>query len=158
LLPSVAVLAALTGAAQSAHADGFVCATYDRELLVKVYNHTQPSQGTRNAAVMIVSDPSAPAGKQTIAVFRDTDSTLQSFGATYLATVSPRTLPNLNLADTFISAFSLDSIQELDLSVNFSYGLPVVKDGIVDGMLVIQKLNGETVRKEVTCTRYLKGN
>src|SRR4051812_1738186 len=53
-------------AATAAHADGFECQTVDQDLNIKVYNHTSPSEGTRVASVMVLSDPSVSAGKKTI--------------------------------------------------------------------------------------------
>src|SRR4051794_24335558 len=72
----------------AAMADGFVCGTNDGALSVKVYNHTDASEGTRNAAVLVISDKSVQGGRKTIAKFSDVESTLVNYGAIYVADVS----------------------------------------------------------------------
>jgi len=49
-------------ASAAAHADGFVCQTVAGDLNIKAYNNTDATSGTRNAAVMVLSDPSVSGG------------------------------------------------------------------------------------------------
>ncbi len=49
----IALLSVVVGGVSAARADGFRCA--GAGLHATLYNHTQPSEGTKNAAVLIVS-------------------------------------------------------------------------------------------------------
>jgi hypothetical protein len=48
----------------NAFADGFKCEQLIHTLKIKVYNNTQPTEGTRNPAVMVLSDSSVAFGKK----------------------------------------------------------------------------------------------
>src|SRR3984957_6786176 len=89
-MKTLMVVALVLGTASSAFADGFVCQAKNGSLTVKAYNNTQPSIGTRTAAVLVLSDPETNAGEQTIARFTDVKGTLSSSGATYTANIDLR--------------------------------------------------------------------
>lgn len=147
------VLAALT--ATAAHADGFNCQTEAGDLVIKAYNNTQAAEGTRNAAVMIFSDPSVGAGKKTIARFSDANETVRNVGATYEAKVDLR-FNDSSLGGRNIGGTKLRFIDTLTLEVAFNYNHPIASGESVEGTLTVLKRNGEELSHAVECTRYLK--
>jgi hypothetical protein len=138
-----------------AHADGFVCQTHEGDLTIKAYNNTQAENGTRNAAVLVLSDPSVGAGKKTIARFTDINETLTNVGASYDATVDLR-FNDSDLAGRNIGGTKLGQLKTVHLDVDFSYSTPVAAGASVEGTLVLIKRNGSELTHAVTCTRYLK--
>jgi hypothetical protein len=48
----------------NAFADGFKCEQLIHTLKIKVYNNTQPTEGTRKAAIMVLSDSSVAYEKK----------------------------------------------------------------------------------------------
>src|SRR4051812_11764687 len=98
----VMMMALVLGSA--AHADGFVCENLAENLKIRVFNKTNPEQGVRNAAIMIVSDPSVLAGNKTTATFEADNSVLTNDAAVYTAMVDLRRsgsdLKGRNLAGT----------------------------------------------------------
>src|ERR1035437_8361085 len=69
-------------AISTAKADGFKCEGVNTGINVQVFNHTNPSEGRRTAAVMIVSDSYINSPNKTIAKFTDENNTLvyQGYG------------------------------------------------------------------------------
>lgn len=148
------IFAVIAAFSAPAYADGFVCGTLDRELQIQVYHSTNPAQGTRNVSVMILSDPTAPWGQQTIARMNRMDETLRNNGTSYYAQVLP---PRPNTPETsYIGAISLYELRLITLHVHFSYTTPIPPGAPVNGVLVLQKLNGEQLAQDVSCIRYLK--
>lgn len=140
-----------------ARADGWVCGTTDSELKIQVYNHVDADRGTRNAAVMVISDKSVRGGNKTIASFSDAEGSLTNSGATYLARVD-RHIAEGGRVGEYIGGTRLGYVRTVLLDVYFNYGRPVRDGLLVNGKLVLEKLNGQTVTKHVGCARYLKNN
>ena len=150
------LLAALALTSASAHADGFKCADSAREgLNVTVYNHTDASEGTRNAAVMIVSDSNINYGNKTIARFKDSSSTLSSSGASYVANVDLR-FNDSSRKGELIGGTKLGQLDQIELDVDFSYGSPVEAGTTVPGTLSLVKRDGDVITIDMDCKRYLK--
>jgi hypothetical protein len=150
------VLFALTIAAASmAQASGFVCET-ESGLNIKVYNHTDSNQGTRKAAVMIISDSFVGGGNKTIARFTGVKQTLKSKSQTYVANVDLRFADSRN-AGELIGGTKLGQLDEIVLDVMFSYASPVAAGTEVPATLTLVKRNGQSIEEEVSCVRYLKG-
>jgi hypothetical protein len=139
----------------TAQADGFVCEGNRDSLIVKVYNHTQPTEGTRNAAVMVVSDPSIQLGNKTIARFSDVNSTLSNKGAFYMADVDLR-FNDSGRKGELIGGTKLGQLKHISLDVNFSYGEPINSGETAPAILSLIKRNGETIDLDMNCSRYLK--
>jgi long-subunit fatty acid transport protein len=150
----VIALAALS-ASSFAHADGFVCKTVEGDLTIKAYNNTQAEEGTRNAAVMVLSDPSIGFGKKTIARFTDLNETLTNVGASYEAKVDLR-FNDSNLAGRNIGGTKLGFVKAVVLEVVFSYNTPVSQGSELEGTLTLVKRNGQELTHDVLCKRYLK--
>ncbi len=148
------VLAAVLVSA-NAHADGFTCEATRDSLAVTVYNHTQPSEGTRNAAVMVVSDPSLQFGNKTVARFSDVNSTLSNRGAFYVADVDLR-FNDSGRKGELIGGTKLGQLKHIKLDVDFSYGEPVNAGDVVPALLSLIKRNGDTIEISMNCSRYLK--
>ena len=148
---SVMVLAA-SGAAR---ADGFVCQTVEGDLNVKVFNKTRASEGTRNAAVMVLSDPAVSGGRKTIARFTDANETLANEGARYTANVDLR-FNDSERKGELIGGTKLGHLKTIDLDVAFSYADPVADEAGIEGVLTLTKRNGEVITLDLDCARYLK--
>jgi hypothetical protein len=150
------VILALTviAAATVARADGFVCQT-ESGLNVKVYNHTDASQGTRTGAIMILSDSSVGAGNKTVATFSHVKGTLASTSANYVADVDLR-FSTSNRKGELLAGTKLGEVDMIVLSVDFSYAAPVEAGEELSGELTLIKRNGQTIIEQASCERYLK--
>lgn len=150
----VLALAMVTGA--SAFADGFICSDANGDLRLKVYDKTQPKEGTKDAAIMIVSNPSATPGNQTIATFNSDDSLLANDSSSYTAEVDLR-YNTSNQAGADIGGTQLGQLKYITLDVDFSYSNPVPNGTVVSGEVTLTKRdNAGDVDIAVNCTRYLK--
>ena len=146
----VFVAALLVGG--TAMADVFVCQTLDGDLNFKIFNNTDPSVGTRNAAVMIISDPSVSYGNKTIATFSAEAATLSNEGTAYRGVVDLRRLSGgENIVGT-----KLSNLKYVDVHVYFSYDRPLAVNEMVSGQLVLHKRDGTSFRERLECKRYLK--
>jgi len=150
------VIAAIL-ASSAAKADGFVCQTVEGDLNVKVYNQVQPEQGTRNAAVMIVSDPSIRAGNKTIAKFSAANGTLTSRQMMYVADVDLRFTDSSRVGE-LISGTKLGELTEISLNVDFAYSpaSTMAAGEETAAELKLVKRNGAVITRDVVCSRYLK--
>ena len=155
VLKSILVAASITGT--SAVADGFVCENLDANVRVKVYNKTQPQEGTRNSAIMVLSDPSISSGKKTTATFEADNSLLDNHGSVYTSEVDLR-FRSSNLKGRNFAGTKLGNVKFITLDVDFNYSHPVADGTQVGGELIVMKRNGtEDIHLPVICTRYLKG-
>lgn len=139
----------------AAHADGFRCTTEDKDLNIAVYNNTDPEAGTRNAAIMILSDPTIQYGRKTIAKFTDIKSTLSNQGAAFLAKVDLR-VSESNRSGERILGTTLGQLATIALGVHFDYNHPILAGDMTTGRLVLTKRNGQQKAVAVECERYLK--
>ena len=149
------VMAAVMATSSAAFADGFVCETRAQDLNVKVYNNTKAENGTRNAAVMVVSDPSVTYGRKTIARFTDVNGTISSKGAYYTANVDLR-FNDSSRKGELIGGTKLGELDTIELAVDFNYSRPIADGEEVRGTLLLNKRNGQTIEKALDCVRYLK--
>lgn len=138
-----------------AKADGFVCKS-SSGLTLRAYNHTHPELGTRNAAILIISDSKISEGNKTIASFSDAKGTLQNNALVYTAKVDLR-VKESNRKGELIAGTKLGYLESVSLYLNFTYAEPVNAGASVYGLLSLKKRNGETIIDEVNCLRYLKG-
>ena len=146
----------MTLASFNAYADGFVCRQVDGDISVKVFNNTNPNEGTRNGAVMVISDNSVQGGRKTVARFLEVTNTLSNEGAHYIANVDLRYSDSRRQGELLFGT-KLGYIDTVDLFVNFSYRFPMNRGEITEGTIVITKRNGETISEQMDCVRYLKG-
>ncbi len=153
-MKNLIALMIVLGVAQ-AKADGFVCETWDGDLVVKVYNKTQPEDGTRNASVMVLSDPQVQKGRKTIARFQADNEVLTNHSARYEAEVDLR-FSDSSRKGELIAGTKLGQLDRISLDVAFSYANPTEEGDEMDGTLVLEKRNGQTIKKQLTCVRYLK--
>jgi hypothetical protein len=137
-----------------AHADGFKCIT-ESGLNIKVYNHIDPSKGTRNAAVMVVSDANVGLGNKTIATFYADKGVLTSRVLTYVAKVDLR-VSESNRAGELIGGTKLGYLARIILNVDFSYSSPLFDGEKTSATLLLQKRDGKQAVESAICTRYLK--
>jgi len=149
----ITTLVLLSGLTQ-ARADGWVCATEDESLRVRVYNHVQPELGTRTAAVMVFSDPRVGAGRKTIARFT-AGNTLSNLGSSYEANVDLR-FADSSAKGELIAGTKLGFIDTITMDVDFNYSRPVAAGELTQGDLTVVKRNGRITQLEVSCERYLK--
>lgn len=135
-------------------ASGFKCHTTNGDLDIAVYNHTQPSEGTRNAAIMVISDPSVKAGNKTVARFTDAENTLGRTGTKYFANVDER-FNNIPKGE-YLSGTRIDYLQTIILDIEFDYADVLAADEITEGWLILVRENGSQIKRKVMCSRYLK--
>lgn len=147
---------ALVFASNSAFADGFVCYNEFEALEVKVYNHTQASRGTRNAAVMILADTGINYGNKTIAKFTDWNQTLSNVGTIYTAKVDHRFLDSGREGE-LIAGTKIGNLKTIELDVDFSYDFPAPEGTEFRGDLTLLKRSGGKIQVAMVCSRYLKG-
>ena len=153
-MKSIVAVSAVIGLA--AHADGFVCENLDANVRVKVFNKVNADEGTRNAAIMVLSDPSISAGKKTTARFDADKALVNNQGSLYTAEVDLR-FNDDNLKGRNFAGTKLGNVKYITLDVNFSYAQPVGTGTQVDGQMTVMKRNGsEDTHIAVTCIRYLK--
>jgi len=150
----IIALAAVLATGTLAHADGFVCATEAQDLKIQVYNQVQPEEGTRNAAIMVISNPRVQLGRKTIAKFHS-ESLLVNRAALYSADVDLRYVDS-NRKGELIAGTKLGFIDTITLAVDFTYAQPVVEGSMADGVLTIVKRDGQVKELAVECERYLK--
>lgn len=148
-------IAALATFSAAAHADGFVCQTTDGALNVKIFNNTDPSVGTRVGAVMVVSDPAVGGGRKTIARFTDTHGVLESRGSRYEANVDLRFNDSSRKGELILGT-KLGQLDAIIADIDFSYAAPVAAGEEVEGKLILVKRNGDRIRADLACSRYLK--
>jgi hypothetical protein len=142
-------------ASPAAFADGFVCHNSREALSVKVFNNTDPSAGTRNGAVMVLSDLSVGAGNKTIARFTDSNLTLSNQSSKYAAKVDHR-FNDSNRKGELIAGTNIGALAQVNLDLDFSYARPVAHGAFVRGTLGLIKRNGQTTNLAMDCSRYLK--
>lgn len=146
-----ALVALVLIASSIANADGFLCETQSG-LRLKVFNHIEPSRGTRTPAVMVVSDSTVQVGHKTIGVFRVADAQLLVEEDSYLAKVDLRSGSRSEmLADT-----KLGNVDRIKLYVDFSYSRPVAHGTELTGTMTLLKRDAGLVVEQAICTRYLK--
>lgn len=139
----------------SAFADGFVCESTDGLLTVKAYNHVNAMDGTRNAAVMILSDNTIQYGNKTIAKFESAEDRLTNQGAEFVADVDLR-YNNTGRKGELIGGTKLGQLDQVILDVAFSYNAPVMHGEQLDGTLTLVKRDGSEIAIDLVCGRYLK--
>ena len=150
-----AVLAALVLLATSAaHADGFRCQTKEGDLNIRIYNETNGA--TRNASVMVLSDPFVQHGNKTIAVFRAENSVLGQTGARYVANVDLRYNESGRGGEN-VGGTKLRYLKHIVVDLDFNYARPVAGGSMVQGIVTFLKRDGGDSFQEVVCHRYLKG-
>lgn len=148
-------LALALSLSSAAFADGFKCEQYDHDLNIKIFNHTDATAGTRNAAIMVLSDSSVSYGRKTIASFKSSKRKLGQNGASYLAIVDLR-VSESNRSGENILGTKLGHIKEIYVDIDHKYSQPVSEGTLVDGTISIVKRNGKTSTFDITCARYLK--
>lgn len=148
------IFALMMAASSLASADGFVCET-DAGLKLKVYNHTSAAEGTRNAAVLVVSDASVAHGRKTIAKFTDVAGTLSQSGTVYTAKVDLR-FNDSSRQGEWIGGTKLGELAQIKLSVAHNYLQPLADGETAYATAKYIKRNGEVLVDRAICTRYLK--
>ena len=155
-LANTLTIVALAAFSASAYADGFGCQTTDGSLNVKIYNHVQPTDGTRNGAVMVLSDPSVMGGRKTIARFTDVNGRLDNRSSVYTADVDLRYNDSSRKGELILGT-KLGYVDTITADIDFSYASPVEDGAEMGGKLVIAKRDGSKIRADLACVRYLKG-
>lgn len=150
-MKSLIAMMMLVGSA--AYADGFVCYTKSNDLKIKMLNHTQPEDGTRTGSVMIVSDQTIQDGKKTTVAFRSEDETLTTSGTRWIGTLpeDSELKGGRNIAGT-----KLAYVDSFIVTVAHFYDAPVANGTKLYGGLTVVKKDGEKLREELNCYRYLK--
>ncbi len=148
------------GFSLSAQADGFICEGLSTGITVRVYNHTEASQGTRTPAIMVLADPAVHYPLQTIATFSDQNRTLSYLGhGQYFAKVDLRFLDSGRKGEN-VGGTKLGELKSIQLNVNFSYSHAAtdLADAVdhIPAKIFYNKRTGEILEENAHCTRYLK--
>ncbi len=138
-----------------AQADGFVCSAVNTPLEIKMFNHVSPEDGTRVGAIMVLSDPTVGYGRKTIARFTSANGVLDNKGAVYTANVDLR-FTDSNRKGELIAGTKLGELANIEVSVNYLYGNSVPEGTELPGVAWLIKRDGNTIRLELDCVRYLK--
>lgn len=138
----------------AAQADGFTCTSERDQVAVKVYNHTNPEFGTRNGAVMVVSDLRQERGNRTVARFRETNLLLSNKGSVYESKVDLR-FNDTNKEGTLLGE-SVADLKKVRLNIDFNYSRPLADGETTGGVLALVRRDGSRKLHEVDCVRYLK--
>lgn len=154
-MKQVLLVAALAFGATQAKADGFRCLDLDETIKVQVFNQVQPSAGTRNSAVMVISDPTVGVGRKTIAKFSSAAGTLDNEGSAYAAKVDLR-FNDSKRAGELIAGTKLGELSEIVLDVQHSYANISIDGEVAPALLSLTKRNGDVIDVELVCERYLK--
>lgn len=133
----VTILALMSGSAFAQ--GGALCGTFDRELLIQV--------NPNNTLSLI--DPEAAQGRQVMATFNQIDVNYTQAGLVYEANTRNATIPNPN---QYVGGARLGELQWVIMTVNAAPGRVVTTNNIITGSLKLQKTNGQTFQKLVTCT------
>lgn len=151
------MIAAMMFMGSAAQADGFICENYAGNLRMKVYHQTQPELGTRNVAVLVVSDPTLSHGRKTIAKFTADDALVTSHSASYTANVDLR-YRNSNRKGELIGGTKLGELDHIILSVDHAFNSPVAAGTELGGVAVlVRRGSASDIQIPMVCTRYLKG-
>lgn len=145
--------------ATAARADGFVCRGIDQPLTVRAYHHVQPEAGTRNAAVLIVSDDRLQRGNRTIAKFTDVKNKLtrRTGEMTYIGQVDLR-VSESNRRGEYVGGTRLGELKTLVLTVDHNFGQISTRGALVRGWLTLnfRDTNRIDTVLDMECERYLK--
>jgi len=146
-----AVLMLATVPARAAQVHGFFCGTFDRELMVRVYQPLlQTHAQTHKGSVMSLIDPTVEQGKQVIGTLQDTDINQTRTGLEFAANAIhaiPGPVP-------YINGIPLKQVQWVILGINLATAKPAQNGEIVQGTLRVQKTNGQVYTKLVTCSTF----
>ncbi len=118
---------------------GALCGTFDRELMIQV---------SPNNTLSLI-DPAAPQNQQILAQFNQVDVNHSSSGLVYEANIRGALIANPN---SYVAGARLSELQWVVMTVNTAPSRAIVGRGIVTGNLKLQKANGQTLQKLVTCT------
>jgi hypothetical protein len=156
----ISTLSLFLALVSSARADGFKCVGQSTGLKIKVFNHTDPRQGTRTASVMLISNPMIRTPNQTVAKFSDQNRTLKYLGhGQYTAKVDLRFNDSGRQGEN-IAGTKLGELSSIDLFINFSYSHNSIElaNAVpeIPGTISYIKRNGEVLEEPVICSRYLK--
>lgn len=142
-----------------AKADGFNCQGRSTGINIKLFNNTQPEAGTREVAVMVLSNPSVHTPNKTIAKFTGANGTLAAKGyGKYEAKVDLR-FNDSGRAGELIGGTKLGQLKKILLDLNFSYNtidVELAKVSSVYGVIKYVKRDGDINSESVVCSRYLK--
>lgn len=155
-MKSALIVIIALGFSGAALADGFVCHEHnDGAYVVEVYNNTNPSRGTRSAAIMILSDNTIQYGRQTIAVLDGANGHLRNDSDRYVSRVDLR-FKNSRRQGENLFGTKLGQVDTIVLDVAFSYGTPLKDGDELPGRVTIFKRDGQRIFADMNCYRYLK--
>ncbi len=142
------------------HASGFLCQNAAGDLRIETRDHVHRERGTRNVALMILSDPTLKAGgrgqsgNRTIAKFDSEKDRVRSRGSLYEAEVDLRR--SNQRKGEYVGGTRLQYVDRFELEVNFKYSRPLDDGQITNGEFRIIKRDGRIITHAVKCERKLK--
>ena len=153
LLEKTALIALISLAwSSSAFADGFICQSRGGYVNVKVFNYSNPEQGTRRASQMILSKGRG-SDLRTIAVFTHEEGRLSNESAVVVADLK---WLYSDEAEAKVRRTEMTRLTHIILDVDFSYRSPIEHGAKTVGWLQLIKDDGREIEIEMSCERYLK--
>ncbi len=147
-----------------AAADGFKCEGVNTGVTLQVYNHTQPVEGTRTPAVMVVASSLVRSPNKTIAVFKHENDTLAYLGnGLFQGKIDLQNDESIHKGEN-IAGTKLGYLKAIQLQLFAFYGkkfsyknADLFKNNeIMDARISYLKLTGEVLEEKAICSRYLK--
>jgi hypothetical protein len=155
LLVCLAGIVGSFGLLKSALGEGFRCAALKGDIEAAVYHEVQPKRGTRNVAALIIQDPRAVKGQQTVLRFVKGKGRLNNQSAFYEAQMSSEAIAESSEAKELLGV-ALSELDKVHLAVQFTYGMPMKNGQKTRGLLSLLARSGEIIDREMNCRRYLK--
>jgi len=124
-----------------------------------VYQHTHhTSGGTKAAAIMILSNPSAPKGMKTIATMKSEQGLLELLNGTFSGFMDLRFNSISKKPQNFIGPYPKSEVQRVSITPDFRYSEPVPNNTKLKALFELELKNGEIIKGTIDCRRYLKAN
>ena len=123
-----------------------------------MYNHTQAADGTRNASIMIVSDPALQYPNKTIAKFTSANGTLITTGTAHYEGKVDLRFNDSGRGGENIAGTKLAQLKAINLYINFTYSDATSLRGAeaIFAQITYFKRNGERMSEKASCARYVK--
>jgi hypothetical protein len=138
-------------------ASGFSCQTIEGDLSVLIHNYAHPEKGTRKGAMMVLTDSLSQEETRTLIRFYGDTKHLQNKGAHYVGIVY-KSYHDGSWGGRVESVLGnpLTELLRIEADIDFSYSAPVANGEEVSGSLVLVRVDGDEVVRDLSCKRILK--
>ena len=138
-----------------ARADGFVCEGKNTGLMLKLYNHNLPKEGTRTPELMILSNPRLLPQHQILAQFTQGENLKYLGNGKYIGKNN-----HLNVPNAIVANMKIEQLDRITLAIEFAYthvSTAAAKNlKSIPGTITYQNIHGEPTSEPANCIRYLR--